>query len=218
MLKTLSTRVLQHLISQNSWANAMLKPFAGKSVQVQIAALSTSLLVLEDGSLAIADDTNIADATVTMSLSLALRLLAKDDAAKRLITIEGDTHLAAELAKVFANMRWDYEDDLSKLVGDIPANKLGVFSRDAVQSVKETSINLAEMLSEYWQEESLMIAKKRHVEAFISEVDTLRADVDRLDKRLAKLAQKINPELSTSSKHSIKPPKPSSHHAEDNQP
>lgn len=215
MLKTLFTRVLQHLILQNSWANAMLKPFAGKSVQFKIAAMSSSLVILEDGSLAIAGETNVPDATVAMSLNLALRLMTKDETAKRLVTIEGDTHLAAELAKVFANMRWDYEDDLSKLVGDIPANKLGVFSRDAVQSVKETSINLAEMLSEYWQEESPMIAKKRHVEAFISEVDTLRADMDRLDKRLAKLAQKINPELSAISNNSLKPNSPK---AEDSKP
>ncbi len=192
MLKALSTRVLQHLISQNSWANAMLQPFAGKSVQFKIASLSTSLVILEDGSLAIAGETNIPDAIVTMSLSLALRLMAKDEAAKRLISIEGDTHLAAELAKVFANMRWDYEDDLSKLVGDIPANKFGTLSRNTAKSVKETSINLAEMLSEYWQEEKPMIAKKRHVEAFITQVDTLRADVDRLDKKLAKLSLKFS--------------------------
>lgn len=192
MLKALSTRVLQHLISQNSWANAMLQPFEGKSVQFKIASLSTSLVILEDGGLAIAGETNTPDATVTMSLSLALRLMAKDEAAKRLISIEGDTHLAAELAKVFANIRWDYEDDLSKLVGDISANKLGTLSRNTAKSVKETSINLAEMLSEYWQEEKPMIAKKRHVEAFITQVDTLRADVDRLDKKLAKLSLKFS--------------------------
>ena len=193
MLKTLSTRVLQHLISQNSWANAMLQPFAGKSVQFKIASMSTALVILENGSLTIAGETNIPDATVTMSLSIALRLMAKDEAAKRLISIEGDTHFAAELAKVFANMRWDYEDDLSKLVGDIPANKMGTLARDAAKSVKETSVNLAEMLSEYWQEEKPMIAKKRHVETFISQVDTLRADVDRLDKKLLKLTQKFSP-------------------------
>jgi ubiquinone biosynthesis accessory factor UbiJ len=191
MLKALSTRLLQHLISQNSWANAMLQPFAGKSVQFKIASLGTSLVILENGSLAIAGETNTPDATVAMSLNLALRLMAKDESAKIQISIVGDTHLAAELAKVFANMRWDYEDDLSKLVGDIPANKIGTLSRDAAKSVKETGINLAEMLSEYWQEENPMIAKKRHVEAFMTQVDTLRADVNRFEKRLIKLTQTL---------------------------
>jgi ubiquinone biosynthesis protein UbiJ len=187
MLKTFSTRILQHLISQNSWANAILQPFAGKSVQFIVGFISTSLVILENGSLAIAGETNISDATVTIPPSLLIRLIAKDNTATRQINIEGDTHLAAELAKVFANMRWDYEDDLSQLIGDIPANKIGGFARDTLHSVKETSTNLAEMLSEYWQEEMPMIAKKRHVEAFNSSVDTLRADVERFEKKLAKL-------------------------------
>lgn len=189
MLKALSTRLLQHLISQNSWANKLLKPSAGKSVQFNVSFISASLVILENGNLAIAGETNTPDATVTIPPSLLLRLLAKDESATRQIKIEGDTHLAAELAKVFSNMRWDYEDDLSSLMGDIPANKIGTFARDAFSSVKETSINFTEMLSEYWQEEMPLIAKKRNVEQFNSEVDKLRADVARFEKKLAKLTK-----------------------------
>lgn len=191
MLKALSTRLLQHLISQNSWASALLQPFAGKSVQLKVSFASASLVILENGNLAIAGETNVPDATVTISPSLLLRLLARDEAANRQISIEGDTHLAAELAKVFSNMRWDYEDDLSNLIGDIPANKIGTFARDTASSMKETSINLTEMLSEYWQEEMPLIAKKRNVEQFNAEVDNLRADVARFEKKLAKLSKTI---------------------------
>lgn len=189
MFKPISTQLLQHLLAQNCWANELLQPFAGKSVQLNIALLNTSLVILENGSLAIAGDTNIPDATITIAPSLLLRLIAKDEAAKLQIKIDGDTHLATELAKVFSNMRWDYEDDLSKLIGDVPAYKLGELGRQTVNTVKESCINLTEMLSEYWQEEKLMIAKKRHVEQFNAEVDTLRADVERLEKRLNKLAK-----------------------------
>jgi ubiquinone biosynthesis protein UbiJ len=192
MLKALSTRLLQHLISQNSWANNLLRTFAGKAVQFNVSFISASLVILENGNLAIAGETNIPDATVTIPPSILLRLLAKDENANRQIKIEGDTHLAAELAKVFANMRWDYEDDLSNLIGDIPANKIGTFSRDAANSMKETCINLAEMLSEYWQEEMPLIAKKRNVEQFNSDVDTLRADVARFEKKLAKLTKALS--------------------------
>ena len=195
MLKALSTRLLQHLISQNSWASNLLLPFAGKSIQINVSFISTSLVILENGNLAVAGETNVPDATVTIPPSLLLRLLAKDEAANRQINIEGDTHLAAELAKVFSNMRWDYEDDLSNLIGDIPAIKIGTFARDAANTVKETSVNLAEMLSEYWQEEMPLIAKKRHVEKFNSEVDMLGADVARFEKKLAKLAKNIKSNL-----------------------
>ena len=189
MFKSLFTRLLQHLIAQNSWANPLLQPYAGKSVQFNVALLNASLLVLENGSLAIAGETNVPDATISMSPSLLLRLIAKDEAAKLLIKIEGDTELATALSKVLSHMRWDYEDDLSKLMGDVPAYELSKLARHTAATAKETSTNIAEMLSEYWQEEQPMLAKKRHIEQFNAEVDTLRADVERFEKRLNKLAK-----------------------------
>lgn len=191
MFEAISTRVLQHLVSQNSWANALLQPFAGKSVRLNFIVTTTTLVILEDGNLAVAGETNIPDATVTIPPGVLLRLMAKDEAAKLQISVEGDTHLATELAKVFSNMHWDYEDDFSKLVGDVPAYKIGERARQAIKTVKDTSTNLADMLSEYWQEEMPMIAKKRHVEEFNRDVDILRADVDRLEKKLTKLSQQL---------------------------
>jgi ubiquinone biosynthesis protein UbiJ len=187
MFKAIATRALQHIITQNSWANSILQPFVGRSVQFNLAAVRTNLVILEDGSLALAGETNVADASINISLPLLLRLLAKDDAAKLLIRIDGDTHLATELAKVLANLKWDYSDDLSKVVGDVPAQKIDQLSRHASTSVKNTGVNLVQMLSEYWQEEQPLIAKKRHVEQFNTQVDTLRADIERFEKRLAKL-------------------------------
>ena len=192
MLKELSTHIIQHLLAQNEWAAPMLQPFASQSVQLNFVLFKTSLVILENGSLAIAGETNVPDATITIPPSLLLRLMAKDESAKLQIKIKGDTHLATALAKVLSHVRWDYEDDLSKLTGDVPAYKVGEFARQTVSSVKDTATNLAEMLSEYWQEEKPLLAKKRHIEQFNTEVDTLRADVERMEKRLNKLAKKIN--------------------------
>lgn len=189
MFKRISTHVLQHLLAQNVWASPLLQPFAGKSVQITIAPVSSALIILEDGNLAIAGETNTPDANINIAPSLLLRLLAKDEAAKLQIKISGDTHLATALAKVFSHLRWDYEDDLSKLIGDVPANKIGTFARGSVQSLKETGFNVASMLSEYWQEEKPTLAKKRHVDQFNSDVDYLRSDVERLEKRLQKLVK-----------------------------
>ncbi len=199
MFKALSTRFLQHLLTQNSWANALLQPYAGKAVQFDIASIKANIIILEDGGLGMAGETNIADATVCISASLLLRLIAQDEAAKVQIVISGDTHLATEFAKVLSSMRWDYEADLSKLVGDVSALKISQFGRDAATGIKRNSIQLAEMLSEYWQEEKPLIAKNRLVEKFNTEVDTLRADVARFEKRLTKLTQQqLSPQHQTS--------------------
>ena len=192
MLKPLATKILQHLIAQNSWANALLHPFAGQSVQFNIAVLHSTLVILEDGSLSVAGETASPQATVTIPASILLRLLAKDESAKHHIIVEGDTHLASELGKVLGNMRWDATEDLSRVIGDIPAQKMADFASQTADTVKKTSINLAEMVSEYWQEEKPMIAKKTTVTTFIEEVDTLRADVARLEKRIDKALKNVS--------------------------
>lgn len=192
MFKPLATRFLQHLTNQNNWSRAHLISFAGKVIQFDVALMKTNLLILEDGSLAIAGDTAVPDATIHLPPSLALRLLAKDEAAKTQIKIDGDTHLATELSKVLQLMRWDIEEDLSHVVGDIAAHKIGATSHNIVQEAKQQSIHLAEMLAEYWQEEKNVLAKKRHVEQFNTAVDMLRGDVARFEKRLEKLIRSAN--------------------------
>lgn len=193
MFKPILTRLLNHLINQNSWARTQLESFGGKTVRFKMPPVSASLALLEDGGLALAGDAAEPDAIVTIPFPVALRLLANDEAATTLVTLEGNTELAACLAKVLRSMQWEYEEDLSKLIGDVPAHQFAEFGRKAVSEVKKQTINVAEMLAEYWQEEQPMIAKKRHVEQFIKDVDTLRDDSERLAKKLDKISEKIMP-------------------------
>ena len=187
MLKPLTTRFLQHLINQNNWSREYLMPFSGKVIQFDFVLLKANLIILEDGSLSLAGETANIDATIHIPPSLALRLIANDNAAKMQIKIDGDTHLAAQISKVLQYLRWDIEEDLSYLIGDIAANKISKSSQDVYKTVKKQAINLTGMLSEYWQEENKILAKKWHVEQFNTEVDKLRSDTARLEKRLQKL-------------------------------
>ena len=203
MLKPLITRFLQHITNQNEWSKPYLAPFAGKVVQFDFVLAKANVLILEDGSLAISGDsfsnkgTN-PDATIQVPPSLALRLLAKDEAAKMFIKIDGDTQLATEFSKVLQNMRWDIEEDLSHVTGDIAAFKLGEFSKKAFGEMRQQSINAASMLSEFWQEEKPILAKKRHIEQFNADVDTLKSDVARLEKRLEKFQAKLSKSINKS--------------------
>ena len=190
MFKPLLTRLLDHLVNQNQWARNTLLPFAGKTVRFNLAPTGASLTILEDGGLAMAGETAQSDASISLTPSLALRLLAGDTSAQSQVKIEGDTELAATLAKVLRGMKWDYEEDLSRVIGDIPANKISAFAKNTAHEAKQQAVNFAEMAAEYWQEESPLIAKKRHVEDFVQKVDVLRDDVERLEKRLAKLLTK----------------------------
>lgn len=196
MFKPLAAQFIQHLSNQNNWSRQHLMHHAGKVIALHIAFVQTKLMILPDGSLDLAADNAHADASIDISPSLALRLMAKDDAAKLHIKVEGDAHLATELGKVLQYMRWDIEEDLSKVVGDIPAHQLSHFGKQSVGTVKKQAANLAAMLVEYWQEEMPLLAKKWQVEQFNADVDYLRSDFARLDKKLAKLTQRIQESIS----------------------
>ncbi len=189
MLKPLITRFLQHITNQNNWSRPYLAPFAGKVVQFDFSLLRANLVILEDGSLSLAGETTTADAVIHLPPSLAMRLMAQDESAKMQIKIDGDTHLAIELSKILQQMRWDIEEDLSHLMGDIAANKLVAGGQKVAQETKKQTVNLAEMLGEYWQEEKLVIAKKWQVEKFVQEVDSLKSDMARFEKKLKKLSK-----------------------------
>lgn len=192
MFKPIVTRFLQHLTSQNQWSKSYLVPFAGKVVQLNFVLIKANLQILEDGSLAIGGETATPEATIHLPPSLALRMMTGDEVAKMQIKIEGDAHFATEFSKVLQNMRWDVEEDLSRFTGDIAASKIGSTSKKILHTAKQQSINAAEMLSEYWQEEKNILAKKRHVETFNAEVDVLVSDVARIEKRIEKLRKALN--------------------------
>lgn len=187
MFKPLLTRLLKHLVDQNDWAKTELLPFAGRAVRFNVLPASAIIIVLEDGGLALAGEAIQPEAVVRMTPTTALRILSGDEAAHRLIDIEGDAELGTALAQILRGLSWEYEEDLSRIIGDAPAHELAAFGRNAATGIRRQSWNLAEMLSEYWQEEQPMLAKKRHVQQFVSDVDVLRDDAERLAKRIEKL-------------------------------
>ena len=194
MFEPIVTRLLNHLVNQNDWARDQLQPYSGKTVLFDVPPVRMKLAVLEDGGLAAAGEAAIASATVTLPLSAAMRILAGDAHAETLATIEGDTELAVTLSRVLRNMQWEYEEDLSKVIGDAPAHQLAQFGRKAASEVRKQTLNIADMFAEYWQEERPLIAKKRHVSHFTQEVEELRDEVERMEKRLDKLqAASITP-------------------------
>ncbi|WP_287112009.1 SCP2 sterol-binding domain-containing protein [Methylobacillus sp.] len=191
MLKPLLTRLLHHLLAQNSWAMQQLQPFGGKHARLLLPPFSVTLAVLEDGGLAIAGETADTDATITVPPSVALRMLAGDESAGTAASVSGDTEFAAALASVLQDMSWEYEEDLSRIIGDAPAHEAAKLGRAAVSHARRQAANVAGMLAEYWQEEQPLIAKKRHIEQFMRDVDTLREDAERLQKRIDKLKSRL---------------------------
>ncbi len=184
MYLQLITPTINHVLRSNTWALQRLLPFAGRVVRIDHPPFSSSLVVTASGEVAAADPGAEANVTVRLTPALTLRLMARDASAWQDIKVEGDAEFAAAINHVARNVRWDVEEDLSRVFGDIAAHRMVEAGRKLDQWARQGADNLARSVSEYWTEEQPLIASRADVEQFNREVDTLRDDVARLEKRV----------------------------------
>lgn len=107
------------------------------------------------------------------------------------VTIEGDADFANAISQVGLGLRWDAEQDLSKLFGDIAATRLVSMAKSTLQTVQTTHKKLAENVAEYFLEEKPLLVRPHAVSDFTQEVTILRDDVERLIKRIERI-ERIN--------------------------
>jgi ubiquinone biosynthesis protein UbiJ len=187
----LTSDALNHLLRQNPWAHAQLRPHAGKTLRLSLPPLQSTLTINGAGEFDIAAPDVPIDAEIGLTPGTALRMLLQPDATPNLATLQGDMPLATTVGKVLQGLRWDAEEDLSRIVGDIPAHEISQAGVKIRREIGRQAMSLAGMFAEYWLEEQPLIAKNRHLEAFARDVDTLRNGTERLAKRLDQLEKSL---------------------------
>ena len=175
---------VNHVLRTNSWALQQLRPHAGRVACIDNMLFLSMMAVTPGGEVAEAAPDAVPDVTVRVTPGLMLRLIARDASAWREVKVEGDAEFAAALNHVARNLRWDVEEDLSRVFGDIAAHRMVETGRKFDNWGRQGADNLARSFAEYWTEERPLIASRGDVEQFTREVDTLRDDVARLGKRI----------------------------------
>jgi ubiquinone biosynthesis protein UbiJ len=186
---SLSAATLNHLFSQSGWALQRLSKFAGKTARFNIAPFSFAYTVQEDGSVLGASAEVKADASCNIAPSLLPRLALKDETAFSQIHTSGDAALLTEIFYLSKNLGWDASEDISRVTGDIAAERIVHLAASAQQAVHSGITNLSQALAEYWTEERPLVAKSTHINSFVQQVDALRDDVARLEQRINRLSK-----------------------------
>ena len=179
---------LNHLLRANHWARESLKPYSGKTVSVRCPPFSASLRIIDSGEVTPAAAGATPDATLSVTPGLLLRMATRDDTAWRDITIEGDTALAGAVHHLWRHLRWDAEEDLSRVFGDIAAHRMTGTAQAMGQWARMSGENLVRSFTEYWTEERRTVAATNDLSSFATEVDLLRDDLARLEKCISRLA------------------------------
>lgn len=181
----LGVGVLNRLLRRQGWAQAHLRPQAGKTLRFQVSGRAWSLRVQEDGLLRETSAAAPADAVFTLEgskLGEAVRLLRarQPEGLAGLMRIEGEAALAQVVLDLSRNLRLDPEDELAGIIGDRAAVRVVGLARRLAEGVRRAGERLGGNVAEYLSEENPVLLAR---EPF----DDWRDDLGLLQRRLAAL-------------------------------
>ncbi|MGE5640132.1 MAG: SCP2 domain-containing protein, partial [Clostridia bacterium] len=101
--------------------------------------------------------------------------------------VSGNARLADEVMALARNLRWDFEEDLSRLVGDVAAHRIGETARAFFAWQRDVARRMAETLAGYATDEAKLIASRREVEVLARGTAELRDALERLEQRMRRL-------------------------------
>ena len=178
---------INHVLRSTPLALERLRRHAGRTAAFHVGPVDVVLTVRDTGEVQAANREAPRDLEVKLSPFLVPRLAAGDERAFHEVEMQGDVEFAQDVAFLARHLRWDYEEDLSKVVGDIAANRIGWAARGFRDWSRDAALRAGQGLAEYWTEETPVLASRVKVEGFVRDVDALRDDVERLEKRIERL-------------------------------
>ena len=130
--------LLNHILMQETEATQRLARRKGSVVLMQWRLFSIKLTATPAGLLDIASPESKPDlllvVTQTSPFALVQAVLRGD---KPTVRIEGDVQLAAEVNWLVDHVRWDLEEDMSRVLGDAPAYALGQVARAIAGTLRQ---------------------------------------------------------------------------------
>ena len=187
-------RGINHVLSSEPWASAVLVKHAGKTILLQLPLGNLCFEISSAGLLNALKEADKPSLTLEVS-SKALGELASSSGSLReqafkAVKLTGDADLAQLIGRLAGQLRWEYEEDLSRLVGDAPAHFAVRQGKKFVSASRSAVSDLLDNVVEYVSEERKVLLNKRDFVAHKSELNDLRESVDRIEKRIQLLEQK----------------------------
>jgi ubiquinone biosynthesis protein UbiJ len=178
---------LNHLLDAEPWARERLAPFAGETVELRNPPFPALRFVILPGGKVEAGGENPA-LTVTLKPDALLNLARGPEHFMRSVEVAGNPRLASEVMLLARHLRWDVEEDLSRLFGDVLAHRLANAARDFAAWQRDAVRRVGESFADYYVEEKRVLIARPEMESFADEVARLRDAVERLEKRVQRLA------------------------------
>ena len=161
---------LNHLLEKEPWAHERLAAFAGAVVELAAAPLPSLRLRIDEAGLAAS-----APAQAAPTLVVSLRPGAID--------WSGDERLAEALREVARSLRWDAEEDLSRLTGDVLARRIVQAGQDLAAWQRDAAQRVAGSFADYFAQENRLLVARPELEALAREREALERRIEALERR-----------------------------------
>jgi ubiquinone biosynthesis protein UbiJ len=129
---------LNHVLQQEPEAQQRLVRQKGRVVRFEWRFVTLQLVATPAGLLDLAPEGAVPELTLivteTSPLKLANATLRGDKPSVRIV---GDVQLAAEVNWLVDHVRWDVEDDLARVIGDVPAHAIGNGARRVAAALRQ---------------------------------------------------------------------------------
>lgn len=185
-------KAFNYLVAQETWARELLSKHKGKLIRVDLPMTSVRLQIADEGSFVLAQDTSMPD-NVTLTVGPEVfnaYLVGGKDAATSHVKVAGDVDLAQAMAKLASQLRWEVEEDLSKWVGDAMAHRIVTTFKQGQTYAKSVADDVKQSVLDYLVYEKPTLILNQDFDRFKDEIRTLRDDVERMEKRVARLMEK----------------------------
>jgi ubiquinone biosynthesis protein UbiJ len=157
--------LLNQLLERERWARERLERFAGRSAELRPPLLPPLRLAVAAGG----------------------RIEPGGAEPEAIVTLDGVSgvgEFADELRHLAKHLRWDAEEELSRVVGDVAAQRIGGALRAFARWQLDAARRVGEAFADYATAESEMLVRRTELGDFAARVEELRAAIDRLERRL----------------------------------
>ena len=179
--------LLNHLLEHEAWARQRLIPFQGQTACIEGAPVQLTLTVDERGTFRPGKPDETVAVTISLPSDTPFKLLSDPSGVFSGARITGAANFAEALAFVFRNLRWDYEADMAEIIGDILAHRIARLLTESASWHRSAALRLGLNAAEFATEESGLVASAQDLARFARDVDQVRDDTARLEKRISKL-------------------------------
>jgi ubiquinone biosynthesis protein UbiJ len=205
VIKLPACSAINHLLEGEEWARSRLKAHQGKTALIKAGGTDFGFRILDSGLIELAETGNpsgpgtdavenaqkdavsLPALTITLPPASLLAVVRGEEGALKNVDVRGDADLAQTVLFLVANLRWDVEEDLARLIGDIAAHRLVTDVRAALAWERDARARFAASVGDYLTTEAEVLTATEPIASFAHDVTVLSDELARLEQRLARL-------------------------------